>query len=120
MLRQVPGFAVARLAAVLVAVTLTGTPRVLALHAPPERHRCSCAAHAGEHHECACARCRSAALTTQASDESLPPCHRAAAEKALAHAKSDASRRAPCVEGTCGSGARPTLTLAGVEPFCLP
>lgn len=119
MLPQVRVAAVTRFAAALVAVTLTGAPRVLALHAPAERHRCSCPAHGG-HHECECALCRKAALTAQATDESLPPCHRAAAKKALAGARSDGSRSAPCLEGTCGDGARPALTAAGVEPFCLP
>jgi hypothetical protein len=112
--------AVARLAAALVAVTLSGAPRVLALHAPAERHRCTCPAHAGGHRECECAQCHKAALTSQASDESLPPCHRAAAQKELAGAGAESSRSEPCLEGTCGSGARPTLTLAGVEVFCLP
>jgi hypothetical protein len=119
MLAQVGTAAVARVTAALVAVTLTGAPRVLALSAPAERHRCSCPAH-GDHHECECALCRKAALTVQATDETLPPCHRAAAQKALGDTQSDASRGAPGLEGTCGSGARPALTLAGVEPFCLP
>ena len=119
MLAQVGTAAVARVTAALVAVTLTGAPRVLALKAPAERHRCSCPAH-GNHHECECALCRKAALAVDATDETLPPCHRAAAQKALAGARTDASRGAPCLEGTCGSGARPALTLAGVEPFCLP
>lgn len=118
MLRQARIAWFARLAAVLVAATLTGAPRVLAQHAPAERHRCTCkAGEGGHHHECECALCHKAALRAQASDAAQPPCHRAAAQKELA-----AGQRPPgaCVEGTCGSGARPTLTLAGVEVFCLP
>jgi hypothetical protein len=106
---------------VLVAVSLSGAPRVLAMHAPVEGHRCACKAHAGSHHECECAICRKAALSAQASDQSLPQCHRAAARKALANTESTRSRDGtPCIEGTCGSGGRPAVMIAGVEPFCLP
>lgn len=120
MLRHVRMVAVARVAAALVAVTLSGVPRVLALHAPAERHRCTCQAHSAAH-ECDCALCHKAALLVQAGDESLPPCHRAAAQRELASAdRGEKTRGEPCVEGTCGSGARPTLTLAGVEVFCVP
>lgn len=120
MLRHVRMAVFARLAAALVAMTLTGAPRVLAMHAPAEKHRCMCQAHAGGHHECECALCHKATLSAQASDERLPPCHRTAAKKELAAAGAGKPRSEPCVEGTCGSGARPPLTLAGVEVFCLP
>jgi hypothetical protein len=110
----------ARLAAALVAVALSGAPSVLALHAPVEGHRCVCRAHAGER-ECDCAICRKSWLSAQASDENLPPCHRAAAKGALARAKGAGSRDgAPCLEGTCGNLGHPTMTVAGIEPFCLP
>jgi hypothetical protein len=113
--------AAARLAAVLVAAMLTGAPRVLALHAPVEGHRCSCAAHGGDHHECACAICRKAALAARASDESAPPCHRAAARNALSEERrTSRPSGSPCVEGTCGAPGQPALTPAGTEPFCLP
>lgn len=118
MLRHVRTAGLARLAAALVAVTLSGAPRVLAPNAPPERHHCTCRAHSADH-ACDCALCRKAALTAQAGDERLPPCHREAARKELA-ASPGIPRGEPCVEGTCGDGARPTLTLAGVEDFVLP
>lgn len=118
MFRHLRLAAIARLAAALVAVTLSGAPRVLALNAPPEKHRCTCR-HAGGH-ACECAMCHKAALTHQATDESLPPCHRAAARNALASAGDGRARGEACVEGTCGAGAHPALTLAGVEVFCLP
>lgn len=112
--------AVARLAAALVAVMLSGAPRVLAMHAPAETHRCTCRARAGGHHDCECAICRKAALTAQASDQAQPPCHRAAARKALASGASGGPRGdAPCLEGTCGNGTQPPVTIAGLEPFCL-
>jgi hypothetical protein len=120
MLIHVRVAAVARLAAALVAVTLSGAPRVLAMHAPVEGHRCTCRAHAGEHHECECAICRNAALAAQASDENAPPCHRAAARKALSERAPAGTRDVPCLEGTCGGSGQPTMTLAGVEPFCAP
>jgi hypothetical protein len=119
MLLQVRMAAVARLAAALVAVTISGAPRVFAMHAPVEGHRCSCRAHGGEHHECECAICRKAALAAQASDEKAPPCHRAAARKALSERAPTGSRSVPCIEGTCGGSSQPTMTPAGVEPFCL-
>jgi hypothetical protein len=120
MLVQVRVAAVARLAAALVAVTISGAPRVFAMHAPVEGHRCSCRAHGGEHHECDCAICRKAALAAQASNEKAPPCHRAAARKALSERAPTGSRSVPCIEGTCGGSTQPTMTPAGVEPFCMP
>jgi hypothetical protein len=122
MLPRVRTGALARLAAALTALALSGTPRVLAMHAPAERHQCSCRAHAGGRHECECAMCKKAALAAQASDASAPPCHRAAARKALSSGSEGAARRrgAPCVEGTCGQGGGQAPTVAGEEPFCLP
>lgn len=108
--------AVARIAAAVVAVTLTGAPRVLALHAPAEAHRCTCQAHASA--ACACASCHEAALKAEAADERVPPCHRPAAQHALAAAGERRARGEPCIEGTCGSTSRPAVTAA-VEPFHL-
>jgi hypothetical protein len=106
---------VARLAAALAAIALSGGLRVLAMHAPLEGHRCNCREHDAAH-ECDCARCRRASLSAQASDENLPPCHRAAARKALT--LQDQGSSAPCVEGTCG-GPTPAAPLLGAsEPFC--
>lgn len=119
MLVQARAAAVAQLAAALVAVTLSGAPRLLAMHAPVAGHRCSCRAHRANH-ECDCAICRKAALAAQASDERLPPCHRAAARKALSQGEPAGGRSAPCVEGTCGGSAQPAMTFAGIEPFCMP
>jgi hypothetical protein len=111
---------VARIAAVLVAVTLSGGPRVFALHAPVEAHRCCCKAHVGGDHECDCALCHRASLAAQAKDEKAPPCHRAAARKALSRNEPKGRRGAPCVEGHCGASDRPMTNPAGLEPFFLP
>lgn len=93
-----------------LAVSLSGGPRVLALNAPVEEHRCSCGAQRGEHHECECAICRKAALTAQAEDEKAPPCHRAAARKALSERTRQGSRSVPCFEGICGGSGQPKMT----------
>ena len=107
----------AKLAATLVAVTLTGVPRVAAMHAPVKGHVCTCSEHAGGHHQCTCVLCRRAALAAKASDHRLLPCCRSAARKELA---AEEARDTPCLPGTCGDGAQPFVTAAGVEPFCLP
>ena len=112
--------AVARAAAILVAATVSGAPRVLALHASPEAHRCSCRAHAGGHDECACALCQRAALAARATDSTVPPCHRAAARRDLARGEQTRTRGVPCVEGRCGFPEDPTTMLAGLEPFFPP
>jgi hypothetical protein len=117
MLRQVRLGTVARIAAALVAVVLSGAPRVLALHAPAETHRCTCPAHGA--HACECVLCHQAALAAQAGDGALPPCHRAEATRALAASRDVRPRSAPCIEGTCGSRTRPAVTAAEIEPFCL-
>jgi hypothetical protein len=120
MIRHARMAAVARVGAALLAVALSGAPRVAALHAPVESHRCTCAAHGGER-ACECALCKKAALRAQASDESAPPCHRLAAKKALADAGRSGGGDAPCLEGTCGSGiGHAVMTAASLEPFCLP
>ena len=112
--------AVARGAAVLIAVTLSGAPRVLALQAPAEAHRCSCKAHLDGHHECECALCRRASLAGQARDANAPPCHRTAARQALARESRGGPRGAPCLDGHCGSADCPLTAAAGVAPFIVP
>ena len=112
--------ALARIAAPLVAVMLSGAPRIAAMHAPAERHRCACRAHASGERECDCAICRKATLAAQASDERAPPCHREAAKKAQAAREASRPADGPCIEGTCGTGSRPAVTVAGVEPFSPP
>jgi hypothetical protein len=119
MLRQRRAGCAARVAAAFVALALSGAPRVLALHAPAEGHRCSCKAQLHGHRECDCAICRKAALSARASDERLPSCHRAAARKASSPDGTRGSQDVPCLERTCGGEGRPAMTVAGVEPFCV-
>lgn len=113
---------VGQIAAVLVAVTLSGATTLVldALHAPGEGHRCLCAARYGERHECDCALCRMAALTARASDPNAPPCHREAARKALAERAPVGSREAPGMECICGDPTEGTATASGPGPFCFP
>jgi hypothetical protein len=118
MSRRMPTTLVARLAATLAAIGLSGALHVLAMHVPVEGHRCACRAHDAAH-ECDCAQCRRASLSAQASDEKLPPCHRAAARKALAlQDQGSGARSAPCVEGTCGGPTHTAPLLGASEPFC--
>lgn len=110
-----PAPAAARLAAALVALALTGLPRLAAVHAPAAGHACTCPARA--EHRCACALCRRAALAARATGAARPCC-REGARKELAAERG--APGAPCAEGTCGDGARPPVTFAGVEPFFPP
>ena len=114
----------ARLAAALVAFGMTGALQWPALAAPEAPHRCACRAGAGGHlgeHACECARCREQTHAARDRDvEKLPPCHRAAARKALA----EESRRpppGPCFQGSCGAPeAQRAAALPMAESFLLP
>ncbi|HEY6002771.1 MAG TPA: hypothetical protein VIV57_07835 [Anaeromyxobacter sp.] len=109
----------ARVSAALLAVALSGAPRVLALHAPLEGHHCECKS-GGQHH-LECAACRRAALAARSTDAKLPECHRAAARKALAKGEpAGGAPNAPCLERACGGSGQPALTAGGTEPYLLP
>jgi hypothetical protein len=99
-------------------VALSGAPRVTAAHAPEMAHRCTCRAHASAG-ACDCAICRKAALAARASDERLPPCHRAAAREALSRER-PAEPTSPCVEGTCGGPGETARLPPSLEPFSPP
>jgi hypothetical protein len=119
MLSRVRVAALGQVGAMLVVLALTGAPRVAALLAPPERHACRCSEHLpGE--ACTCPICRTAALEATADDASLPPCHRAAARKALASEPRPAPAGAPCATGSCGALDPRPVAASGVEPFVLP
>jgi hypothetical protein len=128
MLLRANTVAIARVAAVLVAATLSGAPRVLAMHAPVEGHRCSCSAHGGRGRaQCECALCRKAsraahrpeaAAASAAHEQGRPRCHPPAEQKGE-RGEPPASQGAPCIEGTCGAIGHVMSTPAGVEPFCL-
>jgi hypothetical protein len=105
-----------RAAAAFLALALSGAAHVGAQHAPARGHHCSCK-HDAEH-ECDCGSCRRRSLEARASDDAAPPCHRAAARKALAE-HSQKPRSVPCVDGGCGGGGDPTLTMPAPEPYVL-
>ena len=121
MLHPARSAAVARVAAILVAASLSGAPRVLAASAPAEQHRCSCRAHLAGDHACDCALCRRSGLSTPSKDDGrLPTCHRSAARKPDQASRPVGGRETPCVEGTCGGAGRPAPEVLGAVPFCLP
>jgi hypothetical protein len=113
-----------RLAAVAVAMSLSGVPRFLAPQEHPV-HRCHCLARNGQH-DCDCPLCHAEAARrgqSGAEDASLPPCHRALAAKARAAADESARRRAdsgPCLTSTCGGAEGKLLPPPAVERFLPP
>jgi hypothetical protein len=120
MLHLARSAAVSRIAAMLVAVTVSGAPRVLAMSAPAERHQCSCHAHRAGDHACDCALCRRSGISTAPDDRQVPTCHRSAVPKVAQGARPVGGRETPCVEGTCGGAGRPAPEVLGAAPFCLP
>ena len=103
----------ARIAATLMVVSLSGAPRVLAVQAPVEPHRCTCRMGGPGHHVCNCPMCRLLEQTRAA--------------RARAHGSPHARQAPPaeepapdCIQGSCGDGPRAPVGPAGVEPFCPP
>jgi hypothetical protein len=112
----------ARLAAAFLAVALSGALQAPALAAPPRPHKCECRAGShGADHECECARCRDEARAARARDlDKLPPCHRAAAQKAAA-AQEPRTPAGPCLRGSCGAPEVPqSLVLPTAERVVMP
>ncbi len=106
-----------RVIAALVALALSGAPRVYAMHAPAQTHRCECKAH-GAGHECSCAACRKPAAVPA---RTRPSCHPAPAQATRDRDRHGRrSTPGPCVEGTCGGGAFSAVLPGGGEPFVRP
>jgi hypothetical protein len=94
----------ARALAALVAVALSGAPRLAASLRPEAEHVCQCRSH-GERHRCACPICaRLLREARRGAIEKLPPCHRgiAAAELAEEDALDALAATRPCLKPTCG------------------
>lgn len=113
--------ALCRVAAAALALALSGAPRAASALAPEKPHRCQCRHGAGE--RCTCPVCgKRAAQARRAGLADLPPCHRAAAEQALAaeeeHARRD--REVPCIQGDCGAELPSAPPRASTETFTLP
>jgi hypothetical protein len=123
MLASVPTLSLSRVAAVFVAIALTGAPRLVTASRPKgAAHRCQCASHK-EHHECACPACRSARTDARAHNEQkLAACQRRAKAQAAERERSDAPASRPaCVRSSCGTPEEPARSAsAGIDLFTLP
>lgn len=120
MLADLPASAPTRLAAALLALALSGAVRVVPPVTGP--HRCACPGH-GAGHECACPVCAAAARRAREGQlAELPPCHRAAAQKAQAEDEEARARRRalPGVLPTCGVPEGGLAAPHATEPFPLP
>ena len=103
----VPNSVAGRAVAAMVALLLSGAPRLLSEPHGDAGHRCRCPASA--RHDCSCPRCHArAALASPAEEAStnVPPCHRAKAVQGRADSQ-PAPRRTPsgpCLSSGCESG----------------
>jgi hypothetical protein len=107
MLSAVRTVALARVAAVAVAVALSGAPRLAEAHARPV-HRCACPAHAIQR-DCSCGTCHT----------------NAPGAKGAGCAKHGGGHRQACpgaarVVGSCGMPEAPAAPPSGVDAFTLP
>jgi len=106
--------------AAFVALSVSGAPQLAAAHAPKPPHRCGCRAKGGKH-VCECVVCQRLALAAQASDETLPPCHREAARASLTKQERRPGRdAAPCMRGVCGRDDGHPMTFGGGDPWVVP
>jgi hypothetical protein len=110
--------AACRLAAALVALSLSGAPQATLALRPERPHRCQCAAH-GERHQCACRVCAEQARRARRNAlEKVPPCHRALVERELA--EQDERERAPSAPRfmpSCGRDAPAAAAPAPTDRF---
>src|SRR5215208_1026547 len=113
--------AACRAVAALVALALSGLPRLVsaALVVEPE-HRCQCASH-GVGHVCACAVCRARVRAARRDAAAkLPPCHRGAALAELAREDDDRGGPAPCLRPSCGGDPDAATRLLSSDAFTIP
>jgi len=113
--------AVSRVAALGVALVLTGAPRLCIRQVLGSRgaHRCDCV-RGGGHHECSCPACRMEAARA-AGVEKLPPCHRALARAAQARGGASDLPAGPCLTGACGVPEERARQASGSDvPFLVP
>jgi hypothetical protein len=101
--------------AALVALGMTGAPRVVVRKEPG--HRCQCRAHSPGQ-ECECPVCRSRHPAPGSGRPGSPPCHRASA-KADAHGDAPEPVDAPRVKGGCSSSEPARVAPSGLPPFIL-
>jgi hypothetical protein len=117
-----------QLAAVAVALALSGAPALLEPPSGGKGHRCQCPVKNG-HHDCACPLCHAEAANLDASaadDPRLPACHRALAAKKRAEASRvdrSAKRRAAtdhALTSSCGTSDPRFRAPPGSDRFMLP
>jgi hypothetical protein len=108
----------ARLAAGLLAVSLTGAPQLAQALADGSEHRCTCAAGRGEH-RCECPICRARATHAKRPAEGKAPCHGAPAGALTPPAPAERRADLPCLTGACGAPDGPRAVVSGLEPFTL-
>ena len=116
----------ARAVAALVALAISGAPRVAAAGRTGREHVCQCRAH-GEGHRCACPICAEQARRARRGGiAKLPPCHQKLAlaelEREEQGARSDGET--PCLKPTCGlddpeAGAPSAETYVAPRPTTL-
>ena len=117
-----------QLAAVAVALALSGAPALVEPTSPGKGHRCQCPVKNG-HHDCACPLCHAEAAhldKSAADDPRLPACHRALAAKKRSEASQAdraAKRRAatdPAVTSSCGTSDPRFRAPPGTDRFMAP
>lgn len=113
-----------RLAAAVLALALSGAPRLLSdFHARGEHRgarRCQCPRTGGAH-ECACPTCRRAELARVADVDKMPPCHRGLARHESAQeAGHKRGLSGPCLTGSCGTPEERISPPSGTDVFTLP
>jgi hypothetical protein len=121
MLRTLRTSTLCRLAAAALALALSGAPRAAQALQPERPHRCQCRHGVGEH--CTCPVCgKRARQARRNAAQEAPPCHRAAAERALAAEEERArqDRDVPCLRGDCGGDEPAAPPRASAETFTLP
>jgi hypothetical protein len=109
-----------RLAAAVVALALSGVVPAVEAYAEGEHaHRCQCRHGAGE--RCSCSACRRAAARARRAElDALPPCHRAAAEEALAREEREGPEGVDVMAGCCGGSEEGGALPGAPDPFVPP
>lgn len=108
----------ARLAAVAVALALSGAGRLAVEASERGHHRCACPKGA---HDCACASCLGAERLRERADRgAAPACHGAPVAKRAPEHRSAPGTRLPTLRGTCGDHGVGHVALSATDSFVAP
>src|SRR5512144_467205 len=122
MFGRIPRRLGARAVAALVALVISGAPRLAVAVRTGTVHVCQCRAHGGAH-RCACPICAEQARRARlrAIDE-LPPCHQKPALEELAREdeREKADGAIPCLKPTCGFDEATGNAPSAPETFVAP